>query len=1318
MTVTEPHDSRFYFVHQLLRAQDYQDRPEFNKICDWWKSGGTGVLALVGIGGAGKTALTERFLRVLPGVFPDHPNLPKDESLPTPQRLFVFSFYDAPNPDIFFAQLHAWLQGRSYKASGARPAYQRVLETIQAAPSLLLILDGLEKVQSDGSRGGFFGGITHGALREFVERSAEGYFPHVRLLITTRFPLEDLEYKACPFHQKILVESISRDAAISLLRRRGVQGSDLDLQQLAERCGLHALTIDLAGGYIAHFGQGNPNTPLEFPSSEELRQIAEKNQDRRLRYVAQQSARFARVAERYRDALQRSDPAALALLERVCLFRLGVTAQILTNIFTGEEKKGFPGVELAQLTLEDVKRKLNFLIDMHILEKSSDNTYAIHPAVRDGFRAGLNVELAQRGHDEARKVLENSLGQRPGGSGVPDPSQLDLLEEIVYHTIQAGYLDEAHDLIYDTGIEILGFLGYFEQGKRIFSEFIEGKDQNEFLLKPKMLSVDDWIFMLFCLGACHSGLGDLASALLCYRSGLSYLENNQLEESRVKGALEFLKIENSILRNRLTDALTFAELVTDITKEQEDPYFISIISIYRGRVRFLLGLTKPALADFKYAQDFLKKQDNDNDIDEKIFAYIILFGGDFLISSLLRFNSFQEALDICLIIIKYIEEIDDNNIKAYDIQKRLNVILAEICIAKKELAQASQYLHQAHDWAIERGAKELLCCTAIVQARLALAEAQQSLQINQIDQQRIYLQQALKYIDEGLYIARSCGYGIYHIDLLIVQAQTHLLLGLPKESERDMMIALYGLAKPVGEKSIYAAQVLNESSQPEERGIFPPEDSGLPELLAATHSESGYAWGEGDARHLLAEALLLQAAQSFGAAEFVPARRQQMPKEVQRLIELARKELQSCLEIRQRIQDPKLAQTEQVFQDLEGGILTNYPLHRIELPQETEAKLSTINATTQSNDRSKEHEDTNDKSMNITESYINFDLHIAPDGHTVARSFEGEATARISTDIPDNIRLSSDLIKRRGEDEELLKSFGQELYNWLFPSAIHAHFQQTEAVANIQNSKIRLRLQIEAEKIASLPLEFIYRNLRGYFFAVNPNTVLSRYLNLPFPPNRRFDRDSPSPLHVLAIIANPTDQTPLSVDEWGTILQESLCQPLKNGLMTLQILKQATRKDIRNALLRQKPDIIQFVGHGIYQNSKGYLALVDEETSKTWLVNDEQFADIFMGYDDHLKLVSLATCESAMSENPQGFLGIAPKLVQRGIPAVLSMQYKVYIKTAKVFLEDFYAAIAARKPIDWATQSARKAISSQFGLNNREFATPVLYMRIEDGNVF
>jgi hypothetical protein len=91
----------------LLRARDWQHRPEFDQVRDWWRAGGLGVRALVGMGGAGKTAIAERFLNELPVRWVSNPSSSTTAAVPPPHGIFVYSFYDDDKPENFFRHLTA-----------------------------------------------------------------------------------------------------------------------------------------------------------------------------------------------------------------------------------------------------------------------------------------------------------------------------------------------------------------------------------------------------------------------------------------------------------------------------------------------------------------------------------------------------------------------------------------------------------------------------------------------------------------------------------------------------------------------------------------------------------------------------------------------------------------------------------------------------------------------------------------------------------------------------------------------------------------------------------------------------------------------------------------------------------------------------------------------------------------------------------------------------------------------------------------------------------------------------------------------------------
>jgi hypothetical protein len=104
------------------------------------------------MGGAGKTAVAERFLRKLPGGLPVDPQVAKDQSLPTPHSTFVFSFYDAPHPEAFFEALQMWLEHTPRVDTIL--SVSQMMFLLQQTPGLI-VLDGLERVQEDGQRGEF-----------------------------------------------------------------------------------------------------------------------------------------------------------------------------------------------------------------------------------------------------------------------------------------------------------------------------------------------------------------------------------------------------------------------------------------------------------------------------------------------------------------------------------------------------------------------------------------------------------------------------------------------------------------------------------------------------------------------------------------------------------------------------------------------------------------------------------------------------------------------------------------------------------------------------------------------------------------------------------------------------------------------------------------------------------------------------------------------------------------------------------------------------------------------------------------------------------
>lgn len=345
----------------------------------------------------------------------------------------------------------------------------------------------------------------------------------------------------------------------------------------------------------------------------------------------------------------------------------------------------------------------------------------------------------------------------------------------------------------------------------------------------------------------------------------------------------------------------------------------------------------------------------------------------------------------------------------------------------------------------------------------------------------------------------------------------------------------------------------------------------------------------------------------------------------------------------------------------------------------------------------------------LMQCYHDFQLSVSRDDIIQASSDQGEAQEQFVLN-ENEIEPKLTSIQQRSINAKLLKALGSKLYQTLFPPRILALFHATVADARNHNCGVRLRLVFESPERAALPWEFLYDVDTKTFLGNNIQTALSRYINVPLPPN---EIRVSLPLKILLVIASPTDLVKLDTDGEEKLICDALSTQIEGGRIKLDVLHEATISNITQKLQENPYSVIHFIGHGVFRDDRGFIALVDED-GKAKLLDDESFANFFLG-NLSLGLVVLNSCQGAEVSSNQIFAGIAPHLVQRGIPAVVAMQYSILDSTAKLFADEFYRTLALGWPVDAAIQTTRNAISIEVGLDKRDFATPVLYMRARDG---
>ncbi len=286
-----------------------------------------------------------------------------------------------------------------------------------------------------------------------------------------------------------------------------------------------------------------------------------------------------------------------------------------------------------------------------------------------------------------------------------------------------------------------------------------------------------------------------------------------------------------------------------------------------------------------------------------------------------------------------------------------------------------------------------------------------------------------------------------------------------------------------------------------------------------------------------------------------------------------------------------------------------------------------------------------------------------------------------------------------------LVGLGSALFETLFPGDIRRLYDV--ARAEQINQRINLIFTSQVEWLADLPLEFTYDPTRKTFLATSEVNFTRNVITavpadlLPLQPRA---------LRILVVVAQPLGLAHLSVDEEKQVILSGFQPLIDAGLVTVEVLIGATPALLHRNLENNECDILHFIGHGEYDREKDIGCLVFEtESGGIQKVDSSVLQQIICRR--RIRLVFLNACESGTGGRADFNKGVAPALVQAGVPAVIGNQYSVLDVSATAFASHLYWSLGQGHTIGDAAREARVAVNYLITGEAIDWAVPVLFAR-------
>ncbi|MFN0166431.1 MAG: CHAT domain-containing protein [Bryobacteraceae bacterium] len=326
------------------------------------------------------------------------------------------------------------------------------------------------------------------------------------------------------------------------------------------------------------------------------------------------------------------------------------------------------------------------------------------------------------------------------------------------------------------------------------------------------------------------------------------------------------------------------------------------------------------------------------------------------------------------------------------------------------------------------------------------------------------------------------------------------------------------------------------------------------------------------------------------------------------------------------------------------------------------------------------------------------------------------------------------LSAREGNPEEYGRELGRQLLNPKVARAFSVALGKTGAV------RIRLALDGEPSRHHTLRWERMYWRVgdRDWPVATSPDLAFTRYIV-----GEREDTETPEDpvFRLLLAVANPSNLP----DKFAPVEVEPEIESIINAFMPfredgrLQLcvipgvtpLSDALKQKLKEfgaqviagpstiesiAAEAQRRHGLHIIAHGNFRAAKrqGFLLLEGKDGELKPAADD----DLAAWVHDRLQLVVLQACNSAAPAPEDGppFVGIAPKMILGGVPAVVAMQDFVAMDDARPFVREFYKTLLREGLVDVAVNTGRRVVGTSTRSDN--WSIPALFSRVKDGRLW